>query len=399
MKPVVGVDVAKGKSVVQAFTKRNTPYGRNQEILHTPKGFEKLKQLLEDVEQKTTLKPVVILEPTGHYHRVLVLYLQQAGYEVILVNPLQAQRARRIGLRKVKTDASDAWHLGDLYYQEENWPAHPGRKEALIDLQFLSREHEFITSLYVQAKLNMRTLVDQIFPSYEGVFKDLYSKTSLNLLEACLTSEGVKAQTPEAWADMVRLATRASRSEAWMSRKVEALQIAIANNPVQRVPYGLEMALRSLLTLVREFQEQLAALEKVIMDLSETLDEVQLLKSIPGVGTKLATAVVSEIGDASQFHHPKQLVAYAGIDPSVFSSGKFVATQNKITKRGSKRLRRAMYLAVTCGLRRELNPRLREYYDKKKSEGKPHKVAVIACANKLLHHVYAMLKKRQPYTL
>jgi transposase len=133
-----------------------------------------------------------------------------------------------------------------------------------------------------------------------------------------------------------------------------------------------------------------------IVELSETLEEVQLLESIPGVGTKLATAIVSEIGDASQFSHPKQLVAYAGIDPSVFSSGKFVATQNKITKRGSKRLRPAMYIAVTCGLRGELNPRLREYYDRKKSEGKPHKVAVIACANKLLHHVYAMLKKGNP---
>lgn len=168
---------------------------------------------------------------------------------------------------------------------------------------------------------------------------------------------------------------------------------------MQRVPYGLEMALRSLLALVREFQKQLTELEKVILELSQTLNEVQLLESIPGVGTKLATAIVSEIGDASQFRHPKQLVAYAGIDPSVFSSGKFVATQNKITKRGSKRLRRAMYLAVTCGLRRGINPGLREYYDRKKSEGKPHKVAVIACANKLLHHVYAMLKKGQPYTL
>jgi transposase len=42
---------------------------------------------------------------------------------------------------------------------------------------------------------------------------------------------------------------------------------------------------------------------------------------------------------------------------------------------------------------------VRAYYNKKKSEGKPHKVAVIACANKLLHHIYAMLKKGQPYTL
>ena len=121
------------------------------------------------------------------------------------------------------------------------------------------------------------------------------------------------------------------------------------------------------------------------------------MESIPGVSTKLATVIVAEIGDVSQFSHPGQVVAMAGLDPSVFSSGKFTASENKITKRGSKRLRRAAYLAVICGLRKGINPRLREYYDKKKSEGKPHKVAVIACANKVLHHVYAMLKKGQPF--
>ncbi|MBY9076998.1 hypothetical protein KIH86_18830 [Paenibacillus sp. HN-1] len=115
----------------------------------------------------------------------------------------------------------------------------------------------------------------------------------MNLLEAWHTSEGVKAQTPEAWAKIVRVATQALRSEAWMNRKVEALQLPSANNPVQRVPYGLEMALRSLLALVREFQLQLAALDKVVLDLSETLAEVQLLKFIPGVGTKLDEEYIS----------------------------------------------------------------------------------------------------------
>ncbi|GIP33524.1 transposase [Paenibacillus sp. J2TS4] len=261
MKPVIGIDVAKGKSVVQCFLKRNRPVGRAETILHTPKGFERLRTLLTDLEQQTGLKPQVIFEPTGHYHRVLVQYLQCEAFEVILVNPLQAQRARRTGLRKVKTDESDAWHLGDLYYQEEDWLTHPLQKEAFTDLQFLTRQHEFVTSLYVQATLNMRALIDQVIPGYETFFT--------------------------------------------------------------------------------------------------------------GVSTKLATAIVAEIGDVSQFSHPKQVVAMAGLDPSVFSSGKFTASENKITKRGSKRLRRAAYLAVICGLRKGLNPRLREYYDKKKSEGKP----------------------------
>ncbi|MEK3916545.1 transposase [Paenibacillus sp. FSL H7-0331] len=120
-----------------------------------------------------------------------------------------------------------------------------------------------------------------------------------------------------------------------------------------------------------------------------------LLKTIPGVGDKLAAALVAEIGEATQFGHAKQLVAYAGLDPSVFSSGKFTASSSKIIKRGSKRLRRALYLAVQCGLRK--NERIKAYYDKKKKEGKPYEVAVIACANKLLHHVYAILTRGEPY--
>ncbi|RUS46493.1 transposase, partial [Cohnella sp. AR92] len=113
---------------------------------------------------------------------------------------------------------------------------------------------------------------------------------------------------------------------------------------------------------------------------------------------KLAASLIAEIGDAKQFEDPKQLVAYAGLDPSVHSSGQFVASSTRITKRGSKRLRRALYLAVQCGIRGSTNERLRAYYDKKRQEGKPYKVTVIACANKLLHHIYAILKKGTPYT-
>ncbi|WP_407672309.1 transposase, partial [Paenibacillus sinensis] len=96
------------------------------------------------------------------------------------------------------------------------------------------------------------------------------------------------------------------------------------------------------------------------------------------------------------FSSPKHLVAYARIDSSVFSSGEFVATQNKITKRGFKQLRRAVYLALTCGLRGELNPRLREYYDRKKSEGKSYQVAVVACPTSSSFTCTLCLRKGNP---
>ncbi|WP_246009570.1 IS110 family transposase [Brevibacillus fluminis] len=89
---------------------------------------------------------------------------------------------------------------------------------------------------------------------------------------------------------------------------------------------------------------------------------MELLRKIPGIGDQLAAG----IGDARQFTSAKQLVAYVGLDPGVYSSGKFTATSNRITKRGSKRLRRALYLAVQCGLRRGINSRIKHYYDKKR---------------------------------
>ncbi|MNB73337.1 Transposase IS116/IS110/IS902 family protein [compost metagenome] len=132
-------------------------------------------------------------------------------------------------------------------------------------------------------------------------------------------------------------------------------------------------------------------------ELATGLPEIELVKSIPGIGDKLAAAMVAEIGDVRQFKEAKQLVAFAGLDPGIFSSGKFTATSSRITKRGSKRLRRALYLAVQCGIRGGTNPKIREYYEKKRKEGKPYKVVVIACANKLLRHVYAILSKQQPF--
>ncbi|WP_143812498.1 transposase, partial [Paenibacillus sp. VTT E-133291] len=96
------------------------------------------------------------------------------------------------------------------------------------------------------------------------------------------------------------------------------------------------------------------------------------------IGPKIAATILSEIGEVDCFDHPKKLVAFAGIDPSVFTSGKFTATRNRITKRGSRQLRYVLVMAV------------------KRGEGKPHKVALIACANKLVHWLY-VLKSKKPF--
>ncbi|WHZ00219.1 transposase [Peribacillus simplex] len=98
-----------------------------------------------------------------------------------------------------------------------------------------------------------------------------------------------------------------------------------------------------------------------------------------------------------RFNHPKKLVAFAGVDPSVHSSGKFTATINRMTKRGSSRLRHSLYFAVLCSIRSSRNKKLKEFYDKEKSEGKPTKVSIVASIIKLLHWIYALLKRKEMF--
>lgn len=94
------------------------------------------------------------------------------------------------------------------------------------------------------------------------------------------------------------------------------------------------------------------------MTLANELEDYKIVQSIPGIGEKIT------------------------------------ATTNRITKRGSSRLRHALYLAILFGIRNSRNKKLKEFYDKKKSEGKPAKVAVVACINKLLHWIYALLNRK-----
>jgi len=162
------------------------------------------------------------------------------------------------------------------------------------------------------------------------------------------------------------------------------------------------------INIILQYKEHLSTLESEIDALAKEVEEYNIIKSIPGIGEKIAATIISEIGEIDRFNDPKKLVAFAGVDPSVFESGKFTATRNRITKRGSSRLRHALYMAVRCAIRDcrksktsdEIIPRnkkLREFYDKKREEGKPFKVAVIACVNKLLHWIFALLKSKTTF--
>jgi transposase len=223
----------------------------------------------------------------------------------------------------------------ELYYKEE-FEDHKQRGVQLLNLRHLTRQFDSLTQMYVQVKLQFQAVLDQVFPDYRGIFGDLYSKVSLMLLKQFTTPKAFLAAGETNIAFAIACLCP-SRSDRWASDKASLIVRATANNPFQKVSYTSHLiSLALYIDLLLQYQEHLSRLQSQVNALAEEVEAYKIILSIPGIGGKIAATILSEVGEIHRFNNPKKLVAFAGIDPSVYSSGKFTATTNRITKRGSK---------------------------------------------------------------
>jgi transposase len=120
MNPVIGLDVSKGESHAQAFSDRGMPYGKPFCFEHNVGGLASFLCFALDVESYTGMRPAIVLEATGHYHSPVIQFLEEHQYLYIVINPLISHQAKKINLRKVKTDVADAYQLGE-YFIKKSW--------------------------------------------------------------------------------------------------------------------------------------------------------------------------------------------------------------------------------------------------------------------------------------
>ena len=118
---------------------------------------------------------------------------------------------------------------------------------------------------------------------------------------------------------------------------------------------------------------------------------------MPGIGDMTAAIIISEIGDINRFNNPSQVLAFAGLDPSVKQSGNFNASSTRMSKRGSSLLRYALILAANNV---QLNTKtFNDYYNSKRLQGKLHYNALGHCAGKLVRNIFYMLKHNVKFNL
>lgn len=153
--------------------------------------------------------------------------------------------------------------------------------------------------------------------------------------------------------------------------------------------------------VVRALEKQIAQLEKEMKKLiasdSQLSKDVELLDTIVGVGWYTAVSVIVELGDLRNFKRRSEVVAMAGLNPVVHSSGTSVEKRRRISKKGSSAARRVLYLAAMSTTTSKTSTGFKTMYENLIGQGKAKKVALVAVMRKILLVMRAVVRSGKAF--
>lgn len=384
-----GVDIAKADHVIAAVDETGAEVARPMTFKNTEAGFERCVAWLESIAQ-TEDDVFVGMEATGHYWMACFAYLTAAGYRACVVNPMQVSAMRKLkGLSGVKNDRIDSFLIAETLRQG-NYDETRLATDEVQALKQLTRYHQGLKQELATVKTQAICVLDAYFPEYAGLFSDMFGAASLKVLSECPTPSEVARKRASSIAKML---SEGSHGRLGADR---AARVKAAARSSVGIRLGEDAASFQIKTMVSQIEFLNATIAKVEREVEGLLERIEPnITTIPGVSITTGAQIVAEIGDVKRFKNAASIVKYAGLNSGVDESGKFSAEGVPITKQGSPYLRRSLWLAANRA--RQFDPRLKAFYDKKRREGKPHRVAVTACARKLCHVVYAVMRDGEPY--
>lgn len=392
-QPCITVDVSKGKSFYQGFISIDEPISKAKPIEHNLTGLMEIIDLKKTIEEKSGQPSIVVFESTGIYHKVLQQFLENNDLKYIIMSPLASAKIRKASIRSTKTDARDCRSIAKAYYLGD-FEVYTRESDLYLTLKASHRHYQFLINEQKRWKVEFRRLLDIVYPNLDNEFGNMYAGIPMYILDKYHHLDDLKKVKLEKLTK--DLAKEVNKSYDYCLYEVTKLKAYLDNcvSGCRKDDFECISFARSV-HMMKEVIKLTEGCMEDLLTLAKKTPYFHLLKSIPGIGDKLAVIIISEIGDIKSFSSADKLVAYAGIDPRVYQSGKNTGEHMSITKKGNKRLRTALYLAcqVACQKKMKQN-RIKDFYNKKKQQDRPlsTKAAYIACSNKLLRIIYSICK-------
>lgn len=384
----VGVDIAKTNHYASIVNHSTGEIIENPFLVTNNKqGFDLLYSKIKDLDKENVL---IGLESTAHYGNNFIFYFHEKQFKLGLINPIQTSTLRKTRIRKVKNDKVDslliceALSLG-YYNLLSNYDIE------LLEIKSLCRFRKDLKDKVSSAKIQLDSFVDQVFPELNCFFKNnLDIKTAHELLKLYQSPQDISKIN---LTKLSNLLIKSSRGKYDKNRAIELKQLASRSVGINNS--ALCIQIKMTIELIELLESQIKDIEKQVSEFIKKSDNV--ITSIPGIADTTAAIIISEIGDINRFNNPSQVLAFAGLDPSVKQSGTFNASSTRMSKRGSSLLRYALILAANNV---QLNTKtFSNYYNIKRAQGKLHYNALGHCAGKLIRIIFYMLKNNVKFNL
>ncbi|MNI02739.1 Transposase IS116/IS110/IS902 family protein [compost metagenome] len=338
---------------------------------------------------------LVGMEPTGHYWLNLVHYLKEHHISCGVVNPLHVKKSKELDDNSpTKNDVKDAKVIAQLVkdgrYAVPNIPQ--GIYAELREAMKI-RDHLSTDLRVVQGRVH--NWLDRYFPEFLTVFKDWECKSAIQMLSLGLLPKELALLSNEF---LLRHLRQVAKRGAGMGR-IQALKSA-ANRSVG-IKQGTDLAKMEIQLLLVQYQLIQGKFDELHLKLDELIEQipgVNQLLAIKGIGRDTVAGFLAEIGDISNYHHPKQIVKLAGLNLRENTSGKHKG-QSKITKRGRKKLRALLFRVVMpLVAKNQAFKALHQYYTKRPDNPLKKMQSLIALCNKLIRILFGIMKKGHEFS-
>lgn len=373
----VGIDVSKYKHDCFVISSEGEVLHQNVTFINDIEGFSSFLALLNGLGEKENIK--IGLEATGHYGLNLKLFLEKAGYSFMEVNPVLVSKfIKSQTLRKTKTDNLDAFAIA-RYMTTVEYKPYPKSFYHNYSLKSLTRLRDVLVRRRSDYLVRLTNVLDHIFPEFKPLFKNRFSVTALYILANYPSPLNIANMNSRSY-DILR---KKSHGKFKISDFVRLKELAL--NTVGESNHILLLEQDTLIDLYTQLDSKIDVLDKEITKLVEEMNSP--ICSVVGIGTTSAAVILSEFGDFSRFSSPSKMLSFAGLEPGYFQSGTSEHT-GKMVKRGSSQLR---YTIMNCCLPLiNHNMVFAEYYNKKRNEGKAHRVALSHVAKKLIRVIFTL---------
>lgn len=376
----VGIDIAKLNHYASAISSEGEILIEPFKFTNDNDGFKMLVSKLNSLDKDSI---IIGLESTAHYGNNLVRYLVAASFKVCVLNPIKTSAMRKNNIRKTKTDKVDTYIIAKTLMMQDDYRFMTFFDLNMMDLKNLGRFHQKSIKQRTRLKIQLTSYVDQTFPELQYFFKSgLHQKSVYALLKEAPTPDQIASM------HMTHLSSLLTKTSHGHFTKETAKELRVlAQKSIGVSDSAISIQITQTIAQIELLDSQLKNIEAEMTDIMKFEDSV--IMTIPGIGYINGGIILGEIGDIHRFSSPGKLLAYAGLDPSVYQSGNYTASRTRMSKRGSSTLRYALVNAAHNAVKN--NATFRAYYDAKMAEGRKHYNALGHCAGKLVRVIWKML--------